>query len=282
MTDTIFSHNILLNSLSTIVASIVLMLLYFIISAALTRKEHDLKEKHRTRVRLLYIMSLVFIFFLTQIWVEGFTQLLTVLGLVAAALVITNKESIMNFTGWLIIVWRGLFSEEDLIEIQHYTGYVKSIRVLYFTLLEVDKNFQNVITGRIIRIPNSLVVTNPVINFSPAYLIEQQLPIILDRSSDIILAKKKIKEIVDQVIEHFYQHKKEYTRSYLEQRSQKIAARIHLNSMVIIRPRYELPSGMLLTARYYCFAKDAEAIEQEIWAKLLKFLATAENIRLVG
>src|ERR1700731_4295063 len=148
----IFSTDIFLNILSTVVAAVVIAIIYFIAVAALTKKTDDLKEKRRRKVRLFYLMAIFFIFILARIWVEGFTQLLAVLGLVSAALVITNKEIIMNFTGWLIIIWRGLFSEDDLIEIQQYKGYVRSIHVLYFSLLEIDKESHNVITGRMIRI----------------------------------------------------------------------------------------------------------------------------------
>ena len=93
-------------------------MVYLLALILLTSKTEDVKEKKRRRVRLLYVMAIFFIFILAQIWVEGFTQLLAILGLVSAALVITNKEIIMNFSGWLIIIWRGLFTEDDLIEIQ--------------------------------------------------------------------------------------------------------------------------------------------------------------------
>ena len=120
----ILSHEILVNLLSTVVAALVIAVVYLLALMLLTSKTEDFKEKKRRRVRLLYVMAIFFIFMLAQIWVEGFTQLLAILGLVSAALVITNKELIMNFSGWLIIFWRGLFTEDDLIEIQQYKGYV--------------------------------------------------------------------------------------------------------------------------------------------------------------
>ncbi len=276
----IFDNVIFLNIISTLVAAIVLALAYFITSVILTRKMEDDKQKQRIKIRLFYIIFVIFIFLLARIWVEGFTQLLAVLGLVSAALVITNKEVIMNFSGWLIIIWRGLFSEEDLIEIQQFKGYVQSIRILYFTLLEVEKGSHNIITGRVVRIPNGLIINNAVINFSPAHLLEQHLSVLFDRNTNVNLAKSKFKQIVDETLHAFYHQKKEYTKTFLERRSRKVASMIHLYCVVSARPKYDLPGGILLTARYYCYTNDHEKIEQDIWDKLFVFLAGNDQVKL--
>lgn len=81
------------------------------------------------------------------------------LGLVAAGLVVTNKESIMNFAGFLIINWRGIFTEDDFIQIQNHIGCVESIQPFYFKLYETTSTNQKQATGRAIKIPNSLVIT---------------------------------------------------------------------------------------------------------------------------
>ncbi len=276
----ILSSDLLVNLLSTAVAALIVTVIYFLALILLNKKNEDVKEKKRRRVRLLYVMAIFFIFILAQIWVEGFTQLLAILGLVSAALVITNKEIIMNFSGWLIIIWRGLFTEDDLIEIQQFKGYVRSIRVLYFSLLEVDRESHNVITGRMVRIPNGLVINNPIINFSPGHLIEQHFVVVFSRTSDIEQAKEQVKAAIEDSLKTFYKNRKEYTKGFLQQRSKKIAAMIDLEPVIMMRPKYETPGGMEVSGRYYCYASDHEVIEQDIWRRLLEFLATAENIRL--
>ncbi len=269
-----------LNILSTLIAIIMMGVIYFITVAILTKKNEDIKQKQRRKIRLFYIMSLFFIFILAQIWVKGFTQLITVLGIVSAALVVTNKETIMNFVGWLIIIWRGLFIEEDLIEVQQFKGYVRSVRMLYFTLLEVDKSSSNIITGRLIRIPNGLVVTNPIINFSTDHLIEQHFSIIVERNSDIEAGKTVVKMIMESALNSIYKEKKEYTQSFLKKRNKKIAEMINLQPVIIIRLRYDDPSGIEIIARYYCYPADQELIEQTVLQQLMENLATSENIKL--
>jgi small-conductance mechanosensitive channel len=74
----------------------------------------------------------VYLLLLARIWVQGFGQLIAVLGLVSAALVVINKDNIINLVGFLIIMWRGLFSENDLIQVQSFRGVVQNVGVLYF------------------------------------------------------------------------------------------------------------------------------------------------------
>jgi small-conductance mechanosensitive channel len=276
----IFSSNIFVDLLTTLIAAVIITLLYFVTAAILTKKIEEPKDQRRRKVRLFYVMAVFFIFVLARIWVEGFTQLLAVLGLVSAALVITNKEIIMNFSGWLIIIWRGLFSEDDLIEIQQYKGYVRSIRVLYFSLLEVDKEAHNVITGRMIRIPNGLVINNPVVNFSPAHLLEQHFSAIFDKSTDMEAAKAHVKTAVETALQSFYKDKKEYTSHFLQKRSKKIASLIDLNPVIAMKPRYGIPSGIEVCVRYYCYASDQEAVDHAIWRCLFSQLAADTNIKL--
>lgn len=114
----------------------------------------------------MYLCLVIYAFILARIWVEGFAHILTVLGLVSAALVITNKETIMNLVGWLIINWRELFTEGDLIQIDKNKGYVKSIGILYLTIEEVVEKTDYIRTGKVLKIPNNVVILHPIVNFT--------------------------------------------------------------------------------------------------------------------
>ncbi|HRE31005.1 MAG TPA: mechanosensitive ion channel, partial [Candidatus Berkiella sp.] len=64
------------------------------------------------------------------------------------------------------MMWRSLFTEGDYIEIGKYSGYVKNIGPLYFSLEEASELIWGDKTGRTIKIPNSLVANNPIVNFT--------------------------------------------------------------------------------------------------------------------
>ena len=107
-------NNIYSNLVITAIVSIAICFAYVLFYFLLVRKIKNNRQKQKFRIRSFYVACVVFLFFMERIWVEGFTHLLAVLGLVSAGLVVTNKETIMNFVGWLVITWRGLFSEDEL------------------------------------------------------------------------------------------------------------------------------------------------------------------------
>ena len=215
--DKLFLHQMYKNILDTGIVFLVVMLAYGIANIVIGVKTEGQRQRRCFRVRAFYLASIVFIFLLARIWVEGFTHLVAVLGLVSAALVITNKETIMNVVGWLVITWRDLFAEDDLIQIQQYKGYVKSIGLLYFTLSEVSSvNCRN-ITGKIVRIPNGLTSNNALINFSQiSHITEKSFVLLLTKESDAAYAKHYFSEMIQQITNEHYQDKKEFSTAYIK------------------------------------------------------------------
>ncbi|MCP4752888.1 MAG: mechanosensitive ion channel [Proteobacteria bacterium] len=62
-----------------------------------------------------------------RLWIHGLQPILTFLGIVTAALVITQKEAILNATGFVFILWRDLFAIGDRIQIDTHKGDVIGI-----------------------------------------------------------------------------------------------------------------------------------------------------------
>jgi small-conductance mechanosensitive channel len=269
------------NLIKTLITFVILILITVAINASYLPKVDSRRQKKKFRIRSFYISFIFFILFMAKIWVDGFAQLFTFLALIAAALVITNKETIMNFVGWLIIMWRGLFSEEDLIQIQHYKGYVKSIGVLYFEITEVDAKYNTVFTGKIIKIPNGLLTSHPLTNYSQtSHLLEQHIQIIITPTSHIEKSEALFKNIIDTALINFYSNKKEYSLEYIKKRNKHLIHNINLNTVLTLKPHQIQPVGIEITARYYCFASDHEKIEQIIWHELFKNLQQNPDVML--
>lgn len=201
MQETIYNNfviNLTNSCYALITVAIVTLLSYYIV-----KKYHDSDRKRKQlRNRILYICSLVYAFLLARIWVEGFTQLFAVLGFVSAALVITNKESIMNLVGWLIINWRELFTEGDLVQIDKNKGYIKSLGFLYITMEEtITEHSAYLKTGKILKIPNNHIILYPTINFSyDSKPILQKHELQFKSTTDINLLKDCLQKIILEVI----------------------------------------------------------------------------------
>lgn len=193
--------NLLLNTTNSFFAFILVLIIGFI-TLKFTRKYSDSeRRKRQLRTRTLYICCLIYVFLLAKIWVDGFTQILAVLGLVSAALVITNKESIMNLVGWLIINWRELFTEGDLVQIDKNKGVIKSIGLLYLTMEETIEQSGYLKTGRILKLPNNNVIIHPIINYTyHSSPILQKHELQFKCSSDINIIKSTIENVISEVI----------------------------------------------------------------------------------
>lgn len=269
------------NIIKTIIVLLILVSITVAVNISYLPKLDSRRQKRKFRVRSFYVAFIFFLLFMAKMWVDGFAQIFTFLGLIAAALVIVNKENIMNFVGWLIIMWRGIFSEEDLIQVQHYKGYVKSIGIFYFEIAEVDPRYNTIFTGKIIKIPNGLLTNNPLTNYSQtSHLLEQHIQLIISLKSDIEKSEVLFKNIIDTALVNFYANKKEYSLEYIKKRNKHLIHSIHLGTTLSLKPHQTQPIGIEITARYYCFASDHEKIEQIIWHELFKILKTNKDLML--
>lgn len=278
----IFLSELYINLFRTSATLIFLVLLYLIIHFIINHKVDGSKNRNRLKLRTFYILCFIFLIFMTKIWIDGFTHLFAVLGLVGAALVVTNKETIMNLTGWLIIIWRSLFSEDDFIEIQHYKGYVRQIGIFYFMLSDMSSVTDNAISGRIIRIPNSMVITNPITNHSQnSYLIKVTLTALITPICDLNHAKEIILKAIEDVLHAYCAHKHEYSTEFIQRKNKHLTDLSILRPIIYAKPKFDKPAGIQLIAHYFCYTKDQENLEKLIWEKIFDVFAHDKKSKLM-
>lgn len=252
------------NLIEALVAIVFVVAIDIIFEIILKRKIKEKRKSIRARVRLRYVLAFCLLFFLAKIWVEGFGYLLTIIGVIAAALTITQKEYLMNIFGWLIIMWRDLFVEGEYIEIGKYTGFVRHIGPLYFTLDEASEIDNSDRTGKIIRIPNSFVAANAIYSYSTEkVLVEGKVVVTFSFNSSLpklrALTNKINKEIEMLIVEKYKnatQKEKNYLKRIQEDDALKIKSFLKFNQ--------DKPLGVQLRIRYYALRKDLKELENKI------------------
>ena len=243
-----------------IAVCILSILCYFIFSQ---RLETD-KQRQKLRLRLCYIGACIFIIALCQIWVEGVRNIFTALGLVGAGLMISNKETIMNFVGFLIINWRSMFSERDFIQIQNHTGFVDKINPLHFKLYETTGLDQPQAAGNTIIIPNGLVIQTPVMTFTPETNLKlYQLKFTADTKEDSNAIQSIAQKTIDKIIHKHYEKHWEFKASTLKRRNKNLSNLIQLKPKVICE--VGLQKDTKFTVYYYTYAKDYHSINNQFW-----------------
>jgi small-conductance mechanosensitive channel len=230
------------------------------------------KQKLKLRSRIVYLSSLVLILLLVHIWVEDISHFFTMLSLVAAGLLIVNKENIMNLTGYLIINWRGVFAEGDYIQIQQYTGYVESIRVLYIKLYETSGIDSGQSTGKVIKIPNALIITQPVVlvPIENKHLLFHRTTYVSTLDADNLGILETAKETIGQLLQDTYKDDPTYSRKMLAIKNRVLANLIQLKPSVELKMVPDKEKIVLIHINFYCYLKDIKTIEQSLLASLIK------------
>ncbi|OGO90118.1 MAG: hypothetical protein A3F10_07100, partial [Coxiella sp. RIFCSPHIGHO2_12_FULL_42_15] len=276
-----FTNNLLSNLLNTAIVLVAILLIYLLIYTIFIRKIKIEKSKHRVRVRFTYFIVILALFLVAKIWVSGFTNLFYGLSFVSAGLVVTNKESIMNFVGSIIIRWRGLFAEGDYIQLDKYSGFVHELGVMYFRIFEVSETSLNRSSGRMIKVPNGLVINNPVINYSlQNNVIEYKQSWIVTPDSDIRAAKQIITDQMKAIVFQFYAEHEGYTRRMVKKNCRHLSRLIDLEIHIKSQIRFDKPSGVELLASYYCYPRDKDNLDEAMRLAVLKALNESDVVKM--
>lgn len=256
-----------------------LLLLDFVLEVILIRRIQDKKKSLKLRVLLRYVLVFVFMFSMAKIWVEGFGYLLTFIGIISAAFTITQKEYLMNLVGWLIIMWRDLFAEGDLIEVGRYTGYVKSIGPFYFSLDAVHDGWGDK-TGKVVKIPNSVMATTPVINFSTeSGFTEGSVQVIFSVESSLEAIRHLITSLekeIEQLLSSLYGN----WTSQQQKQINKLSSFSFHRPQFMLRIYQEKPIGIQLKIRYLSLRQDQRIIEDNIFSIVMEAVRSDDKIEL--
>ncbi|MBU1227117.1 MAG: mechanosensitive ion channel family protein [Actinobacteria bacterium] len=255
---------------------VVLAVLRWLVLVVVRRRIEDSSVWYRTRKLLSYAITLVGLVVLVSMWLEG-SGLATYIGFLTAGVAIALSDVLKNLAGWALIVLRRQFRVGDRIEIVGHRGDVVDIRAFRFTLLEVgNRNDAEQATGRLLHVPNGLVFTEVLANFTSGFeYIWHEIPVLITFESDWEAAEGIILAAV--------------RSQALDQADPKVAAELrataaryqirftHLTPITYLTVK---DSGVLITGRLLVPARGKRIIEQEIWKAILRGFKERPDIHL--
>ena len=223
-----------------------------------------------------YVAPAIIIYFFWRIWIPNTSSrdFATYFGLLSAGLAIALQDLIVNFIGWIFLLVRRPFEVGNRIEIGEHAGDVVDIHFFQFSLLEiggwVDAEQS---TGRILHIPNRLVFSQGVANYSKGIaMIWNEIPVLVSFESDW----KKAKKLMLEIASHHVAEIDTQVRTQM-----KRAARDYGISYQNLKPTVYTkvePSGVMLTLRYLCRPRGRRDSEQIIWEEILEAVAGEKDI----
>ncbi|HSJ24650.1 MAG TPA: mechanosensitive ion channel family protein [Longimicrobiales bacterium] len=242
------------------------------LSRVVNRRVQDVHARYHWNKALSYAATLIGILLVGRIWFVGFRSVATFMGLVAAGLVISLKEPVMNMAGWAFLLWRRPFVVGDRIQVGEHAGDVIDRRLFQFSILEVGNWVDaDQSTGRIIHIPNGRLFTEPQANYTKAF------PYLWNEVSVTITFESNWREAKRLLLEVGERHRMgpELERQVLARSDEYPIFYSTLAPAVYTRGG---EYGIVLTLRYMCGARQRRGTEQVIWEDLLDAISARDDI----
>lgn len=185
--------NLIIDTLLIIIfVKIVQKVSYFFFSKIFKKN----KTRFNFRKKVSFVCNIFLVFIIIIIWEDFLLKFITLFSFVTAAIAYSLRDTIINFFAGIYIRLAKPFQVEDRIMICNHIGDVVNISNLSFEVLEVNNDtFQS--TGSIVHIPNSKVISEPLINYVKVFKYvwnETEVKISID--SDI----KKVKGILYSIV----------------------------------------------------------------------------------
>jgi len=262
--------------MSSVAILALLWLLKLLASSVARRKISDIARFHHWRRVIVYTYSFLAIVLIGRVWIKGIDSIATFLGLTGAGLAIAMHETIANLAGWLFIVWHQPFNLGDRIQVGEIAGDVIDIRIFEFSVIEIGNWVDaDQSTGRIVHVPNSKVLREPLANYETGFeYIWHEIPVLITFESDWEKAKKILTDIAREKAEHL----SEGAEAQIRRAAMKYL--IYFKSLTPIVYTSVKESGVLLTIRYIVKPRERRNSDQEIWEAILRAFAKHDDIQL--
>ena len=242
--------------------------------AAVRRHSTDPRTLYRWRKGTVYAAVGLGVALLVPVWVGAFGSVATFFGLLSAGIAIALKDPIVNFAGWVYILWRRPFTTGDRVTVRQHTGDVTDQRMFGFTLLEVGTAtgaMQS--TGRIVHVPNGWVFSDSVVNHTGGFAyVWNEVSIQVTFESNWRAAKEDLEHIARDRAEAF---------STDAAASLRRAASEHFIFFSELTPTVYtsvIEDGVRLTLRYLVPPRRVRGSEQAIWEDVLDAVAARDDV----
>jgi small-conductance mechanosensitive channel len=261
------------------------ILLIFVFSIKYLLKKYITDNKtFYTANKALNIATFVIIFLIFLFaYLENVSYFVTFLGFASAGIAIAMKDWFMSVLGWVVMITGGSVHVGDRIKVkkdgQEFVGDVLDISMLRITLHEditLTTYMENRRAGRIIFIPNNLIFTSIISNYSHSGLrtVWDGIDITITFDSNVPKAQHLVNEIV-----------KKYSKGYTDiTRKQLNTLRSKYNlTNTNVEPRvfsFIEPNGINISSWYQTNAFATLKLRSTISTEIVTAFSKEEDIKI--
>lgn len=223
------------------------------------------KTRFNFRKKVSFVCNIFLVFIIIIIWEDFLLKFITLFSFVTAAIAYSLRDTIINFFAGIYIKLAKPFQVEDRIMICNHIGDVVNISNLSFEVLEVNNDtFQS--TGSIVHIPNSKVVSEPLINYVKVFkYVWNETEVKISIESDI----KKVKGILYSIVNN-NDIIKSIPSKMINELNNNSSYRIYYNKLDPIIYTNIKDKYVSMNIRYLVYPKKKRNVINEINNQLLK------------
>jgi len=265
--------------LSLTFLSVALAYLGYVILSLLAKKYVQDNKTLYSLNKALFILSLLVVVVIgISIWVQETQSLLISYGILAAGLAIALQDVLRNFVGGVYIIVSGMYRVGDRISTGETSGDVMDVGIMSTTLMEIGNWVHgDQPTGRIVIVPNAVVITGAVHNFTKDHnFIWDEIAIPLTYESDWKEAVRMFHAIV-------LEETKDLTLQ-AETEIERIGEKYYLPKKVVEPSLYVTltDNWILLDIRYVTDTRERRILRDRITRRLMEAVSRTPTISVAS
>lgn len=255
------------------VAIVAAVVITTVVARRVTRPIADELKRHKARRTIAYLTQFAALVIVAIAWASRLNLQLWI-GLLSVGLALALQNAILCLAGWLYITLRRPYDIGDRIQAGKLIGDVIDVRLFHTYVLEVGNWVDaDQSTGRVAYLPNSVVFTQPIFNYTQGFpYIWNEIPILVTFESDwqrargILegIARQESRDMSEKVAKLISRMRRDYPIRYE-----------HLAPIVYTSIK---DSGVLLTIRYLTEARERRRTAAELYELILQAFAGEPNI----
>ena len=279
-----FSSNLLhmlttpvaLKALTALLGFLVVMLVAYSIRNSFIKYFPDNSHKYTFSKFVEFSAYFICLIFITVVFRDVLGNLAVILGAISAGVAFALKEVFISLAGWFAVAFGDLFKVGDRVQLGGIKGDVIDITFMRTTLMELGEWVNgDLYTGRIVRISNSTVFTDPLFNYS------RDLPFLWDEivvsvrpDSDFVQVRRLLEEVADEIVGDYVKHAKVHWQAVKNKymvEDEKIDPIISL---------FVTSGSMEYTVRYPVDFKERQITKDRLFEAILNKFSKREDIVL--
>ncbi len=268
------------NAVGILVYAVILVVLERVLSLLSNRyvqeddRRHEIKKWSRYIILVFFALGIVLLYYTYA--EKNMPFYLFVLGLLLAAIAIALRDVFSNFAGWVIIMSGRGFRARDRVKIGSITGDVIDIGIMRTTLSEIGEWVSaDQSTGRLVTIPNNMVLNNPVSNYTQGFsFIWDELSVMVTFESDW----SKAEQILLQAVMRDFEEKKDEILERIRMVRKKYLLRYN-----VVSPKVYITiadSGVNLTVRYMVRTRKRRTLQDSFSREILQRIHKESSVEL--